>query len=154
MIPRNVSDFIQNLVHGAIKERDKKKEKTTDDLTDLLNSVWKGTENPIGYNEVFAHAGAIFVAGHDNLTSSIRHTLYELSKNPKLQARCRESIKEVLKKHNNELTYEAIMDMTFLEQCIFGKFKFVISKSHINFLSIRNFSSPRGVNFHKEGAKT
>ena len=133
VIPKNVSSFIENLVHGAINEREKLKEKKTDDLTDLLNAVWKGTDNPINYNEVFAHAGAIFVAGHDNLTSSIRHTLYELSKNPALQTRCRESIKEVLKKHNNELTYEAIMDMTYLEQCIFGKFIIFNSKICFNF---------------------
>ena len=133
VIPKNIVTFLNDLVGGIIREREKVKDKKTDDFADLLNSIMKGKEHPIKHYEVVANAGAVFIAGHDNLTSSIRHTLYELSKNPALQTRCRESIKEVLKKHNNELTYEAIMDMTYLEQCIFGKFKIFSLKIYFNF---------------------
>jgi cytochrome P450 len=104
-----------------------RKGKTSEDLADLLGGYFKKDE--IKFTDVWANAGAVFVAGHDNLSSSIRHTLYELSKRPDLQDRCRKSIQDVLKKHNNELTYEAIMEMTYLEQCIFGKKLFCLENS-------------------------
>jgi cytochrome P450 family 6 len=48
--------------------------------------------------------------------------LHELSQNPDIQQRVRESIADVLEKHDGKITYEALNDMHYLEQCINGEF--------------------------------
>lgn len=48
--------------------------------------------------------------------------LHELSQNPEIQERVRENIMEVLERHDGKITYEALSEMTYLEQCINGKF--------------------------------
>lgn len=44
--------------------------------------------------------------------------LYELAKAPHVLKKGRSEIKSVLEKHNVELTYKALMDMTYLDQII------------------------------------
>lgn len=46
--------------------------------------------------------------------------LYELSQNKEIQEKARQSIAQAIKKHGG-LTYEAVNDMKYLEQCIEGK---------------------------------
>jgi cytochrome P450 family 6 len=55
--------------------------------------------------------------------------LHELSQNPEIQERVRENIAEVLERHDGKITYEALNEMQYLEQCINGEFliiKFII----------------------------
>lgn len=47
--------------------------------------------------------------------------LYELSLNPDIQEKLREHIQTILSKYNNELTYEAMLDMKYLQMVIDGK---------------------------------
>jgi cytochrome P450 family 6 len=47
--------------------------------------------------------------------------LYELALNPDVQEKLRDDIRLVLSQHNNELTYEAMLDMKYLQMVIDGK---------------------------------
>lgn len=44
--------------------------------------------------------------------------MYELSINEEIQEKARQNVRKALEKHNGELTYDAIGDMDYLEQCI------------------------------------
>lgn len=46
--------------------------------------------------------------------------MYELSINEDIQEKARQSVKEILKKHNGALNYESVGEMNYLEQCING----------------------------------
>lgn len=46
------------------------------------------------------------------------YCMYELSLNEEIQEKAREDVRKALKKYNGELTYDAIGDMDYLEQCI------------------------------------
>lgn len=47
--------------------------------------------------------------------------LHELSLNHELQDKARANVLEVLARHEGKITYEALSEMTYLEQCINGE---------------------------------
>jgi cytochrome P450 family 6 len=48
------------------------------------------------------------------------YSLFELSQNQAVQDKARDSVKKVLEKHEGLFTYEAMMEMTYIENCISG----------------------------------
>lgn len=47
--------------------------------------------------------------------------LHELSLDQEIQEKARQNVMKVLARHDGKITYEALSEMTFLEQCINGK---------------------------------
>jgi cytochrome P450 family 6 len=47
--------------------------------------------------------------------------LFELAKNTEIQRKLQQEIDRVLEKFDNQVTYDGIMEMQFLEQCMDGK---------------------------------
>lgn len=48
------------------------------------------------------------------------YSLFELSQNQEVQDKARDNIKKVLEKHGGSFTYDAVMDMAYIENCILG----------------------------------
>lgn len=68
-----------------------------------------------------AQAFVFFVAGFETSSSAMGNCLTELSFHRDVQDRARAEVDKVLAKHNGEITYEALHDMTYLQQVIEGK---------------------------------
>ena len=49
--------------------------------------------------------------------------LYELGYRPQIQIKLREEIMRISAKHNDMITYEALAEMTYLEQVVNGALK-------------------------------
>lgn len=61
-----------------------------------------------------------FAAGFETSSTTIQMTLYELGYRPELQKKLRDEITSVLARHNGTITYEALAEMTYLEQVVNG----------------------------------
>lgn len=70
------------------------------------------------FNEIAAQCFLFFLAGFETSSTTMSYCLYELAKNQEVQNRLRKHIHEVLKKYENEITYEALQDMPYLDQVI------------------------------------
>ncbi|XP_015125428.1 probable cytochrome P450 28d1 [Diachasma alloeum] len=73
-------------------------------------------EKGLDSDELAAHAFSFIVEQYETSSSTLGLMAYFAAKYPKVQEKMREEVEEVLKKHGNICSYEAINDMTYIEQ--------------------------------------
>ncbi|CAD7083750.1 unnamed protein product [Hermetia illucens] len=66
----------------------------------------------------FRELAVDYSAGFETSSTTLQFCFYELACNPDIQERTRSHILEVLEAHGGELTYEAMVDMKYLDQVI------------------------------------
>lgn len=97
---------------------------TRNDFMDLLIQL-KNEKNDeksgnLTLNEIAAQASIFFLAGFETSSTTLTFCLYELAINPDIQSKTRQEIQRVLRQHDGKLTYEAIMNMRYVEQVLQG----------------------------------
>lgn len=69
-------------------------------------------------DEITAQVMIFFIGGFYTSATVVSQILFELAKNKDIQKKMHIEMDEMLKKHNNELTYECIHDMKYLSQVL------------------------------------
>lgn len=57
---------------------------------------------------------AVYFDGTETSGTALSYTLYELARNPRCQVALHEEIVRTIAKHDGQITYEAIQEMTYL----------------------------------------
>lgn len=125
-MPSAVGAFFMPLVRDTVETREKNLIERPDFLNLLIQLKNKGTveDEPsealekLTLNEVAAQAFVFFFAGFETSSTTLSFALFELANNREIQERVREEILEKLKLHDNQITYEALKEMTYLDQII------------------------------------
>lgn len=128
LIPKDTSAFFLKMVKDTVKYRESTNFVRKDMLQILMDlkadSTNKNTKHDgsvLTIEEIAAQAFVFFLAGFETSSTTMTYCLYELAKNPEIQEKVRREIFEVLEKHKNTISYEAIMDMKYMGQVIDGK---------------------------------
>ncbi|XP_037947263.1 probable cytochrome P450 6a14 [Teleopsis dalmanni] len=129
VIRSDVSKFFLEVVKSTVQFRIKNNVKRND-FMDLLIAL-KASDEEAGKSrdgidlshgltieQMAAQAFVFFGAGFDTSSTTMACCLHELALQTPIQDKARDEIFSVLSKHNNELTYEAMNDMHYLEQII------------------------------------
>ncbi|XP_049549211.1 probable cytochrome P450 6a23 [Anopheles darlingi] len=120
VIERDVSDFFMKVVRETINYRVENNVERHDFMNILIgmrsDNETKSEDDKLTFNEIAAQAFLFFLAGFDTSSALLAFTLYELAMNQELQEKARSSIEEVLQRHDGQLTYEAIMEMHYMEK--------------------------------------
>ncbi|XP_073960423.1 cytochrome P450 6B5-like [Choristoneura fumiferana] len=105
-MPTNRKDFMDLILemrqikqlHGTKRTEDEKER--TLELTESL---------------IAAQAFVFYVAGYETSATTMIFMLYQLALNPDIQEKVAAEITEVLKRHDNKITYDALKEMSYLE---------------------------------------
>ncbi|XP_023951417.2 cytochrome P450 6B1-like [Bicyclus anynana] len=104
-VPSNRKDFIDLLLE--IKNQGNTLETTKTEETVKL----KLTDEVIA-----AQAFIFYMAGYETSAATVAFMLYELAMNPLIQDKLIDELDEVLDRHNGNITYEIINELTYMEK--------------------------------------
>lgn len=128
---KKLSDFFMDVVGGNIRYREDNNDIRNDFLGMLIQLKNKGSIDgeisseirKLTLNECLAQCFLFFLAGSDTSSTAISFTLAELAFNQDIQDKLRAEILEKTKDTNDEITYEVLQEMTYLNQVVSGEFR-------------------------------
>ncbi|XP_061401758.1 cytochrome P450 6a22-like [Musca vetustissima] len=118
-----LSGFFINLVRDIIDHREKNGIRQADLMDTLIelkkeDQKSKGDEFSLSLELIVGQVFGFFGAGFETSSNTLTYALYELAKNPEIQEKARQSVKEVLRSHGNTFTYDNIREMQYLKQVL------------------------------------
>ncbi|KAJ8913637.1 hypothetical protein NQ315_007354 [Exocentrus adspersus] len=126
LVSKEVNDFFTKVVKDTIDYREKNKYVRNDFLQLLINSRDKNEgkssgvagNNLLTMNEIMAQSYVFFIAGFETSSTTMTFALFELAIHPQIQDKLREEISTVLKKHQDQITYDSLNDLKYMSQVI------------------------------------
>ncbi|KAK3912737.1 putative cytochrome P450 6a14 [Frankliniella fusca] len=123
LIFSDVHRFFVNLMKDTVEYREKNNVERND-FVQLMMQLRKADlagmdpENHVELNPgVMAAQGFIFfIAGLDNISNTVAFALSKLAANPELQDKVANEVRDVLRQHDGELTYEALKKMDLVNR--------------------------------------
>ncbi|XP_023720072.1 cytochrome P450 9e2, partial [Cryptotermes secundus] len=132
-----VYKFFQRIITEVITYREKNNVSRADYLQHLINLKKKGSidadkdisnghehrefdseQNRFTDVDIYAQASTFFADGYETSSGAMAFGLYCLAVNPDVQAKVRDEVDSVLKKHDGQLTFDAIQEMTYLDMAL------------------------------------
>lgn len=120
VVREDVSTFFMKVVRETVAYREEN-DVHRDDFMDLLIALKNKEKDWFKMEEIAAQAFIFFFAGFEASSTTIMFAIYELALNLEMQQRVRNEIEIVLRKYENNVTYEAMMDMRYLKMVVHGK---------------------------------
>ncbi|EFA02820.1 cytochrome P450 6BQ6 [Tribolium castaneum] len=131
--PSDVETFFMKVIRDTVGYREKNNVYRKDFLHMLIQLKNRGTvtddekitedngktgEKALTMNELAAQSFVFFAAGFETSSTTVTFALLELALNQDIQQKLREEINTCLAKSNGELTYQAIMEMTYMDKVL------------------------------------
>ncbi|XP_049285221.1 probable cytochrome P450 6a14 isoform X3 [Anopheles funestus] len=125
-LPGEVSSFFRPLVRSTVEHRERNAIERPDFLNLLIQLKNKGTVEDdateglekLTLDEVSAQAFLFFFAGFETSSTTLSFALFLLATHQEVQERCRKEIMQKLALHDGLITYDALKEMTYLDQII------------------------------------
>lgn len=155
-----VEDQLISLVNEIQKQRNYEPSGRNDFIDLLLELKKKGTMvgesieriKPDGTPEITtlemdaelmaAQVFVFFAAGFETSSSATSFTLHQLAFHPEVQKKVQDEIDRVLLKHNNQLNYDAVKEMTYLEWTFQEGMRMFPSLGYLVRQCARNYTIP------------
>ncbi|VEN42421.1 unnamed protein product [Callosobruchus maculatus] len=114
---RSIGSFYNRMVKATVNYR-KDNNVVRKDFMQLLIELTEG-EDPLSIDDIVAECFLFFVAGFETSSSAISFACYELSQHPEIQEKVRDEIETTLERHEGKLSYEAVMEMTYMDKVVY-----------------------------------
>ena len=132
VFPSSVSKFFKGVVEDTISFREKN-DVTRNDFMQLLIKLKNGEsldgtascDDQLTVNEAAAQAFIFFLAGFETTSTSLGFAILEIALDDKIQNRIRQEIITTLEKYENDINYDFIAELQYLEMVLLGMQTFI-----------------------------
>lgn len=144
-----IEENMNHLVQAVLKEKGYEPSERNDFIDMLLELKKKGkiigesieTKNTDGSPKIIelelsdlimtAQVFVFFGAGFETSSTASSFTLHQLAFNPEYQEKVQKQIDEVLLRHDNKITYDAVKEMTYLERSFYESMRMYPSVAYL-----------------------
>jgi cytochrome P450 family 6 len=124
LIPKDVSRFFTTLVRDTVRYREETNTVKNDFIQVLIDQKKRLVEDDncdatLSVEAIAAQCFIFYLAGFSTSPTLMAFALYELAKHQQIQEKVRNEIETVL--GNEEITYESIQDLVFMNQVVDGE---------------------------------
>lgn len=119
--PQEVTDFFMKTIKETVSYRETNNYKRNDFMQTLIEL--KNDPDPsmqLSLKELAAESFVFFAAASETTSAVLCFSMYELASHEAIQERVREEVKKVLRNYGNEITYEALSEMKYMQQVMDG----------------------------------
>lgn len=126
LLHNDVSKFIIAMCKKTIEERKANNNERRDFMQSMIDLYREENDmnddgNGLSLKEIAAQVFLFFFAGFETSSTAMTYALYELAINQKIQDQVRNEIKDIINRHDGKITYDSLMEMTYLDQVIYGE---------------------------------
>ncbi|XP_050096593.1 cytochrome P450 6g1 [Anopheles aquasalis] len=114
LFPRDTELFLKTIIEQEIARREKSGESRGDFIDSMIalknNNVTLGVEEkiPLKGDVLVAQAATFYMASFETTSSVLSFALYELTRNPDIQAKLRDEVRTLVQKYGEDIPYEAL----------------------------------------------
>jgi cytochrome P450 family 6 len=124
LIPKDVSNFFTTLVRDTVRFREATNTVKNDFIQVLIDQKKRLVEDDncdatLSVEAIAAQCFIFYLASFSTSPTLMTFALYELAKHQQIQEKVRNEIETVL--GNEEITYESIQDLVFMNQVVDGE---------------------------------
>ncbi|XP_011642831.1 probable cytochrome P450 6a13 [Pogonomyrmex barbatus] len=117
LVPKKIDHFFRTLVVDIMEQR-RRETTRRNDFLQLMVDLEKTEGDEFDSTVLASHAMSFFVDGNETSNTTLSFIGYNLATNPKVQEKLREEVISVLNKYDGVITYEALREMTYMDQVI------------------------------------
>ncbi|XP_019551615.2 probable cytochrome P450 6a20 [Aedes albopictus] len=155
----DVSDFFFEVVRDTIRYREENNVERKDFMQLLIELKNKGYMEDDGevveelqgsrlekltFEEIAAQAFVFFFAGFETSATTMTFALHLLASNQEVQDKGRKCVTDVLDRHDGKLTYEALMEMTYIDCIIQETLRIYPPVATIHRITTKPYKLPNG----------
>lgn len=115
-VPSDVDKWFRQLIDD-LKENRIDNPPPHEDVFQMILKTADKTE--LTDTELAGYALTMFTEGYETSSSVLGFAIYQMAMNPDIQERLHEEIAEVMARHGNQLTFDALQEMEYLECVIY-----------------------------------
>jgi len=116
-VSKEADRFFRTIIPDVMEQR-RKETTPRNDFLQLMVNLERMENDKFDLDVVTAHALSFFVDGYDTASTVLSFVGFNLATHPKVQEKLREEVMSVLNKYDGEITYDALKDMTYMDQVI------------------------------------
>ncbi|KAG6460625.1 cytochrome P450 6B4 [Manduca sexta] len=120
-----------------------------DTVPDFKTGEVKKTTMEVTNDLLVAHCVAFFGAGYETSATTSSFTLYELAKHPEIQEKVLQEVDAYFQKNNNQLNYNLVSELPYLDACIDEALRFYPVLGSLNREAMADYTFPTGLTVEK-----
>nr|UEN71141.1 cytochrome P450 4AV17 [Meteorus pulchricornis] len=113
-LSKEFDTYCRRVIHDVLKIRKEKGTRGNDFIQHVVD-LYKSESGEIDEDFVTCHATSFYIDGYLTSSHTLAYLAYDIARHPEVQNKLRAEVKEIIKKHQGELTYDAIQDMKYLD---------------------------------------